>query len=643
MNHKPNPAAAHGSGLWPRPQKVEILDGFCRVPDQPCYFLPSRHAGLRRMARLVSNMLSDWAARARDRDEHARGSRGSEPFLVLDIDRASIPYLQGYRLAAQPSRIHLTGADEAGLFYGLQTLLGWLRLHIDNPGYSEAGSLRRVFIEDRPDFEQRGVMLDISRDKVPTMDSLFTLVDQLAGWHINQFQLYMEHTFAYEGHASVWRAADPMTGEQIRALDKFCRERFIALVPNQNSLGHFHRWLAHPKYRPLAECPEGVEHVFSLEREPFSLCPLDPGALALLEDLYGQLLPHFSAGMINVGLDETFDLGMGRSREVCEKRGKSRVYLDFLSQVHGLAARHGRTIQFWGDIVLEHPESIPMLPRDAIALEWGYEADHPFEQHCRALAESGLSFYVCPGTSAWFSIAGRTHNALRNLARAARQGKDAGAAGYLITDWGDFGHLQPAPVSMPGFLAGAGFAWNASSATDLERLDAASLLDQHAFGEEGRGLGRCTMSLGNAYRQTGFTPANGSALFFLLRYPDQPMSHERLRGLTPEGLQRAENAVQRALAEMAGSKANRNEDDRVERELRWAGGMLRWCCRFGIARLSQGGSLHAGEIRAPLRRVLGRDLRSLLAEHRTIWLLRNRPGGLADSCRKLERVHDQLQ
>ena len=54
-------------------------------------------------------------------------------------------------------------------------------------------------------------MLDISRDKVPTMPTLFALVDRLAEWKINQLQLYIEHTFAYRGHEEVWRNADPMT------------------------------------------------------------------------------------------------------------------------------------------------------------------------------------------------------------------------------------------------------------------------------------------------------------------------------------------------------------------------------------------------------------------------------------------------
>lgn len=45
-------------------------------------------------------------------------------------------------------------------------------------------------------------MLDVSRDKVPTMETMIKLIKMLASWKINQIQLYMEHTFAYKGKST---------------------------------------------------------------------------------------------------------------------------------------------------------------------------------------------------------------------------------------------------------------------------------------------------------------------------------------------------------------------------------------------------------------------------------------------------------
>ena len=187
-----------------------------------------------------------------------------------------------------------------------------------------------------------------------------------------------------------------------------------------------------------------------------------------MRGLYDELLPNFSSGFFNVGCDETWDLGQGRSKKLCEAKGKGRVYLDFLKQIHREVSARGKTMMFWGDIILKYPELIRALAAQEahalrIALNWGYEADHPFEKEAAQFAKAKIPFYVCPGTSTWQTLIGRHDNALANLRAAAKAGKKFGAIGFLITDWGDGGHPQPLAVSWPMFLAGASLAWNAKA------------------------------------------------------------------------------------------------------------------------------------------------------------------------------------
>src|SRR6185312_16088970 len=109
----------------------------------------------------------------------------------------------------------------------------------------------------------------------------------------------------------------------------------------------------------------------------------------------------------------------------------------------------------WGDIILHHPELIPQLPEDAVLLEWGYEADHKFDEHCATFAEriknesrgGKQTFYVSPGTSSWLTIPSRSKVAFESIHNAARAGLKHGAAGLLVTDWGDNGHQQFLAVS----------------------------------------------------------------------------------------------------------------------------------------------------------------------------------------------------
>jgi len=612
--------------LCPRPRKLEPGAGellLSRAPKLELEGLEASSAAAR-LTRAVADagLGSVGPGSARFVLRLAPGDQQSEAY-TLDIDADSAL---------------IRSSSLAGLFYGVCTLEQLLKLGV-RPA---AVSLPLLHIEDQPSFARRGVMLDISRDKVPTLQTTLGLVELLASLKINELQLYMEHTFAYVGHEKVWQNASPFTGDEIETLDRFCRERHIDLVPNQNSFGHMQRWLAFEPYRSeLAEAPNGFEHAWNPTREPYGLCPTDPRSLEFLNGLYDQLLPHFTSRTFNVGLDETFDLGLGRSKQACAERGTERVYLDFLKQIHETVGRRGFSMQFWGDIIIKRPELIPELPRDAIAMEWGYEHDHPFADNVAKFAAAGLRFYVCPGTSSWNTIAGRTENALLNIGSAVKHGARHGALGVLNTDWGDNGHLQPLCASYIGFMAGAAMSWKAEDAQAPLELPVAEWLDTYVFDDAAARLGKATRDLGNAYRELGCRPHNSSALFFFIAgRPGQPL---QLPGIEPRHFDAAHAYLQRVDADLARALPADDESRHAQAELAWASDLLKAACHIGKARLALGFDEPVAKLDPGLREALARELAALLERHRTLWLVRNRPGGLRESAGQIERVLSQLR
>jgi len=543
-----------------------------------------------------------------------------------DEPRVVVPTDESYRLRIDRACIAIQAATPTGLFRAAATLRQWIA---SEGRQTDAGlEVSAVEIEDRPDFGVRGAMLDVSRNRVPTMAYLKRLIDRLAEWKVNHLQLYVEHTYAYTDHEEVWRDASPFTAEEIRKLDACCRERFIELTPNQNSFGHFHRWLVHDRYRPLAEVPEGFRHPFSIDPEPFSLCATDPRVLELLASLYDELLPQFGSRRFNVGLDETFDLGRGRSAEACEERSKPAVYLDFLRQVHGLVTKRHREMLFWGDIILEHPEVIDRIPEDAVALCWGYEADHPFADQCARLAASGRQFWVCPGTSSWNSFGGRLQNAIGNLALAATAGRDAGAQGYLITDWGDHGHLQPTPIAELPLSIGAGFAWSVDAArkaaSATERTEEAWLGHARHFVYDGDDtMARTVIDLGAIDLDCGGPAMNGTTLFYLLRFIDDDLTHRRFRRLSIARLQRTFARLASIRERLAAGGADPNHAP-----LDWTCRLMAWCCRLGIERLTAGRGGQLDELAPSVRASLAADLRRVADDLPDVWLPTSREGGL---------------
>lgn len=531
--------------------------------------------------------------------------------LVAGDRRIADP--EGYELSVGGTGIRLAARTTRGLFHGVSTLL--------QVAQQRGARLPALVVRDAPALPNRGLMIDVSRDKVPTLDSLKTLIERLAGWKINQVQLYTEHTFAYRDHRDVWKDASPLTGGEILELDAFCRERFVELVPNQNSFGHLHRWLTKPRYRDLAEAPHGCDTSWGRFHEPFSLNPADPRSLALLRELFDELLPHFSSAQFNVGCDETIDLGKDRTKALCARRGVGRVYLDFLLKIHREVRARGRTMQFWGDIILKHPDLVRELPRDAIALEWGYEADHPFAKDCATFARAKIPFYVCPGTSSWLTILGRTTNMRENILSAARHGAARGAIGLLNTDWGDQGHWQTLPVSYPGYALGAAAGWHPAGATSL---DLAGALDRFVFRDRAGVTGRALLALGDAHLAAGISTPNASVFgrAMLTRLADIP----KLKGATPAGWRRALEAVNGAAAPLGRARLEAPDGAVVRRELAAAVRIALHACRRAL--LAHG--LPARRALAE-RRALRADLGGIMRDHRDVWLARNRPGGFRES------------
>ena len=533
---------------------------------------------------------------------------GHEHYVLTILNRAP----------GQP-KAQISASDEQGLRHGLHTLAQLIRQYRDH--------LPALRIDDQPVFAVRGAMLDVSRDRVPTEAELRRIVDQLAALKLNHLQLYTEHTFAYHGHSEVWENASPLTPREIADLDHYAAARGINLVANQNCFGHLERWLKLPRYAPLAETTSwtGWGKQFNY---PFSLTPGDPGSIALIDDLLGQLLPCFSTKLVNIGCDETLDIGQGRSKAEVERRGRADVYLEFVNKVCALARTHGYRPAFWADIALEHPEALAQLPNDVITLAWGYEPDSPFATWCSQLKSGGHETWVCPGTSSWCSITGRTSERRANLLAAARDGAAGGAVGYLITDWGDYGHRQQWPVALVGLAEGAHRAW--SGVEDYDS-DASSL---HVFGDRSLQLADWLDALGDAdanLRRAAGTDGgplrNRSALFTDLHTPLNQAWHGDY------GEWKEVAGVIAALAPP--DPLVSGLDHQLWRECRHTWRVAEFAATRAVCRRST--ETHSAY------KTLAATLRNLMEEHRQLWFLRSRRGGLDDSCAHYQKLIDELE
>ncbi len=520
---------------------------------------------------------------------------------------------QAYRIEVGEHGMCIQAGGAAGWFHGGVTLTQWLR---------GTGPIRGVVIEDRPALQRRGYMLDVSRDRMPTMGELRRLIDQLARLKYNHLELYLEHAFAYEGHAVVHENSSPITPAEMREIVSYAARRAIELVPNQNTFGHMHRWLIHPEYKHLAEQPEGMLHAFHFEKEPFGLCAANPKSLELVDDMLGQLLPLFDSPFFNAGMDETIDLGDGGSQALCEERGKGGVYMDYLLAVQKLTAKHGKRMVFWADILLEHPEVFNRLPGGSVPVLWGYEKDHPLAGQARILHGIGAEFWIAPGTSSWQSLTGRYSNCLGNISHAAQAALEHGASALVLTDWGDYGHWQPPSLSNLAILHFAAQAWSGPehAAPDADAINCTF------YGGRELQLAQAWMQLWQASDSLQDGALNGTSPFYAMRYPPHCANPEgewqkRCSTWTLQGAEAYDGELDRALATLDGSGSAHSDAQELSFSIRIA----HWANQRAKER-GQG---------LPVAADADSELLVIERELAALWRLRSRPGGLEDSLLKL--------
>lgn len=380
-----------------------------------------------------------------------------------------------------------------------------------------------------------------------------------------------------------------------------------------------------------AEKPEGME-LFGQHRAATTLAPTQDNADFAL-GLLDELLPNFQSLRVNIGCDETWELGQGVSAADAEARGKGRIYLEHIRRLLDPLIERGYQPQFWGDIIAHYPKLVTELPDGATAVAWIYEAPRKpsrtvieafrdggaepdlefggFAARSAPFIEAGYPYWVAPGTSTWRSLIGRLDNAKGNLVDAAEIGGSSGASGYLITDWGDLGHLQPPSVSFPPLVYGAAVSWSlaANRALAINRV-----LDRFVFNDSSSELSSALETLGLAWGRTGQEAVNCSPLLASLAGPNMVFG-------APDADQIASliSDLDKAMTAIGASAPNVPDGAVIKEELIAATRLARHG-GYRLLRDAKGTAPTTAELRA--------DLSDALRAHREAWLERSRPGGM---------------
>ncbi len=186
--------------IIPRPKKVEIQDSFLKnkVIRLESFIEDNR----------IINALSSF--------------RTSDDGVSLNILMEQNDVEEAYTIKIEQDKILINAKGIPGAFYAIQTLRQIFT-------YDE---IPCCYVEDAPDFKHRGFYHDITRGKVPTVETIKKLIDHMAYYKLNSLQLYVEHTFAFKEFSDSIEKTGYLSAEEIRELDHYCKMNFIDFIPS---------------------------------------------------------------------------------------------------------------------------------------------------------------------------------------------------------------------------------------------------------------------------------------------------------------------------------------------------------------------------------------------------------------------------
>jgi hypothetical protein len=436
-------------GLVPCPQFIENMEGYFTIKEDTWLIVQEEKAMLRKwLISLQKEIQSEIGIYVSIGTKAVK--EGSNIVLMLGDGRPESK--DAYELTIDEHNITIKGQIN-GLFYGLKTLKQLIIKY--------KNKLPSIKIQDEPAFINRGWMLDISRGKVPKLEYLMEIVDLAADFKVNQIQLYMEHTFAFDFTSEINVGKDGLTAEDILLLDAYCEEQMIQLVPCIATLGHLYEILKSDSYQQLCEYEDYPNEPYDWMKRQLhhTIDCRNPKSIEFIKRVLENFVPLFRSPIVNICGDETFDIGKGKNKEWAEQVGSTRLYVEFIKKVMAIVEGMGKKVMFFGDMIIRRPDYLLELPKDVICMNWNYEPDVT-EEDTFTFKQAGVSQYVCPGTVGWNRALNDYEGAFQNITKLIRYGCKYGADGVLTTDWGDFGHINCLSTSLPGLILGATMSWN---------------------------------------------------------------------------------------------------------------------------------------------------------------------------------------
>ncbi len=293
--------------------------------------------------------------------------------------------------------------------------------------------------------ETFGVMLDLSRNAVMSIDSFKKYLEYLKKMGYNCVYFYNEDAYEVDGEPYFGYLRGRYTKAEMKELDEYAYSLGIEIIPCIQTLAHLESYLR------WEDRIKDVTNVLMID---------EPRTYEFIDNLIRTVSECFRTRRIHIGMDEAWMLGRGNHQKKYGIEDEISLMKRHLEKVNDIVKKYGCRSIIWSDMfirpwnggaytkivdgngVLEVPKNvIDSVPDGVELVYWDYYSEvkqHYYDQFATH-AQFGKELWFAGGVWAWRSFVPNNHYSIQTMLPAIDACREFGIKHVVMTIWGDNG------------------------------------------------------------------------------------------------------------------------------------------------------------------------------------------------------------
>lgn len=300
------------------------------------------------------------------------------------------------------------------------------------------------------DFDTLGLMIDVSRNAVMSLDAWSKFLPVIREMGYNAIFLYMEDIYEVKDEPMFGYMRGRYSIEDMKRLDALGYENGIEMIPCIQTLGHLtniFRWDAFEKDTP-STLLVGSERTYQL-----------------IDRMFHTLSECFRTRRIHIGMDEAHDLGRGKYLDKNGYESNARIMRKHLGKVKEIADGYGYELLVWSDMFFRGwnggkyyttEREVPKEFREAVIegvkpVYWDYYKTTEERYMAMLSNHKQLSdeVWFAGGIWTWLGFSPANGYTVKTMLPAISACRKHGIRNVMFTFWGDNGSECPRYAMLP--------------------------------------------------------------------------------------------------------------------------------------------------------------------------------------------------